>query len=92
VLLIALNEQGSELGQIMIDVNQNDVATTATAEFVKKHVPPEQDAKARYEAALAEAKKSNRRVWAVVSQTRCAPCFVLSRWMESQKALLEKNT
>lgn len=91
VLLIALNEQGSELGQIMVDVTQNDVATAATAEFVKKHVPPEQDAKARYEAALAEAKKSNRRVWAVVSQTRCAPCFVLSRWMESQKTLLEKD-
>ncbi len=91
VLLIALDEAGEQLGAKMIDVTGKEEAALAAATFVKSHAPPQQDAKKLFDAALAEAKKSNRRVWVTVSQTRCAPCISWSRWLDSQKQLLEKD-
>jgi hypothetical protein len=41
--------------------------------------------------ALAEAKRSNRRVWARVSGRYCGPCFKLARWLDDQHELLEKD-
>ena len=90
IFLTALDPAGLELGRLTISIN-DEAAPAQVLEFVKKHAPTTQNARELFEAALAEAKYSNRRVWACVSQTRCAPCFTLARWMDSQRSLLEKD-
>ncbi len=87
----AINGEGRELGRLNLDLRDDQAAAKQVAAFIKQHRPPQQNAKAGYEAALAEAKRSNRAVWVRVSQTRCAPCFSLSRWLDSQRELLAKD-
>jgi hypothetical protein len=91
VFLAAINGDGKELGRLSVNVSNDQAAAKDVAAFIKNHLPPQRDAKAGYEAALAEAKRSHRRVWVRVSQTRCAPCFSFSRWLDSQRDLLARD-
>ena len=91
VFLAAINGDGKELGRLSVNVSNDQAAAKDVAAFIKTHLPPQRDAKAGYEAALAEAKRSHRRVWVRVGQTRCAPCFSFSRWLDSQRELLAKD-
>ncbi|MFO1007373.1 MAG: thioredoxin family protein, partial [Planctomycetaceae bacterium] len=49
------------------------------------------DAQAGFEAALAEAKKSGRRLWVRVAQTRTNSCFRFSFWLNEHKDVLAKD-
>ena len=90
LFLAAINGDGKELGRLSVNVT-NDQAAKEVAGFIKTHLPKKRDARAGYEAALAEAKRSDRRVWVRVGETRCAPCFSFSRWLDSQRDLLAKD-
>ena len=90
VFVSALDATGQELGRIELDAGQADAAAKA-AEFLRKHAPPQADAQAKWDAAFAEAQRSGRRVWAHIGQRYCGPCFLLSRWMDDNRELLERD-
>jgi hypothetical protein len=91
LFLAALNGEGRELGRLTLDLKDDQAAAKSVAGFLKRHLPPQHDAKAEFAAALAEAKRTGRRLWVRVSQTRCNPCYSLSRWLDSQRELLAKD-
>lgn len=91
VSLIALNADGRELGRLIVPAVPFEGSSRQVADFIKAHAPARTDAKDKWEAALAEARKTGRRVWVRNSQTRCAPCFTLSRWFHEQGEILQKD-
>ncbi len=90
VTAIALDASGNELGRTTIDFTAAE-AKEQTAAFVEKHLPPVVDAQQKWDEAFALAKKTNRRVWVRISQRYCNPCFLLSRWMDEHRTVLEKE-
>lgn len=86
----AIDVDGKELGKLEIDVRDRK-AVEAAAEFIHRHAPSQVNAEEKWAQAFAEAKRSNRRVWARVSQRYCGPCFSLARWLDDQHELLEKD-
>ncbi len=90
VFACALDGTGKELGRVQLDARTDNVQLQA-AEFLQKHAPPQADARAKWDAAFVEAKRSGRRVWVRVSQRYCGPCFQLSRWLDDNRTLLEKD-
>ncbi len=90
VFACAIDADGKELGRLDIDVGR-DGAPEAVANFIHQHAPAPQDAENKWSAAFADADRTNRRVWARVSQRYCGPCFRMTRWLDDQRALLEKD-
>ena len=86
----ALDGKGDVLGQLEINVADESAASTV-AEFVHQHAPAKVDAEKQWDEAFAEAKRSDRRVWARVSQRYCGPCFRLTRWLDDQRKILDKD-
>jgi hypothetical protein len=60
-------------------------------EFVNKHARALPDAEKLLTDALAAAKKDDKRVLVQVSGAFCAPCVLLSRYLDEQKALIAKD-
>lgn len=90
VFLVAVNAAGQKLGQIDLKIDAPDAATEA-AEFISAHAPAQADARKKWDAAFAEAKRSGRKVWARIGQRYCGPCFRLSRWLDDNRELLEQD-
>ncbi len=90
VFVCALGDTGEELGRIVLDATDSDSAQVA-AEFIRKHATPQLDAKKKWDKAFAAAKRTGRKVWVRISQRYCGPCFRLTRWLDDQKQLLEKD-
>ncbi len=90
IIVYALDADGQELGRLAVDAYDKQ-SPSAAAEFIAAHAPARQDASAAWDAALAEAKRTNRRVWARSSGRYCGPCFRLTRWLDEQRPLLEKD-
>jgi hypothetical protein len=90
VVAYAIDSSGKELGRIEINSSSANAADQA-ANFIRQHAPAPVDAEKKWTEACAEASRSNRRVWARISQRYCGPCFRLSRWLDDQKAQLEKD-
>lgn len=90
VILYALDGNGRELGRLAVDAQADDSAD-AVAKFITAHAPARHDAAAAWQAALAEAKRTNRRVWAISGGRYCSPCFRLARWLDDHRQLLEKD-
>jgi hypothetical protein len=90
IIVYALDADGQELGRLAVDAHNKD-ASNAAAKFIKAHAPERHDAKTAWAEALAEAQQTNRRVWARVSGRYCGPCFKMTRWLDEQRQLLEKD-
>jgi len=90
VFACAIDATGSELGRIELAPKSTEAATRAV-EFVRQHAPEQIDAKKKWDEAFAEARRTDRKVWARISGRYCGPCFRLTRWLDDQKALLEGN-
>ena len=90
VLAYALDASGKELDRQVIDVNDGRAAEQV-AQFIHQHAPAPHDAEKEWTAAFAEAHRSNRRVWVRVSQRYCGPCFRMTRWLDDQHKVLEKD-
>ena len=41
--------------------------------------------------AFEEARRTNRKVWARIGQRYCGPCFLLARWLDDHREILEKD-
>ncbi len=90
LLVVAIDGAGSEVDRTEVDTNSASATAAATA-FVSKNVGPKQDALKKYNDALAEAKRTGKKVWIRLSQTRCAPCFHFSRWIDKNRSELEQG-
>jgi hypothetical protein len=90
VFACAIDADGKELGRQDIDIGKNGAAEEV-ANFIHQHAPAPQDAEKKWTASFAEASRTNRRVWARVSQRYCGPCFQMSDWLDNQRVLLEKD-
>ena len=90
VFVAAFDGDGRELGRINLDADAAGSDKLAAA-FVQEHAPPVTDAEKKWEQAFAEAKRTNRRVWVRISQRYCGPCFLMARWLDDQKSLLEPD-
>jgi hypothetical protein len=90
VVAYAIDGNGKQLGELEVDISDAGSAAKA-AEFINQHGPAQNDAEKKWNEAFAEASRSNRRVWARISQRYCGPCFRMARWLDDQKALLEKD-
>jgi hypothetical protein len=90
VVLLALDATGEMLGKVELKVDAPDAAGEA-AEFIHAHAPAQADARKKWDAAFAEAKRSGRKVWARISQRYCGPCFSMSRWLDDHRELLEQD-
>lgn len=90
VFAYAIDESGKELGRIELDIKDAAASDKAT-KFMHDFAPQPEDAKKKWDEAFALAAKTDRKVWVRVSQRFCGPCFVLSRWLDDQKALIEKD-
>jgi hypothetical protein len=90
IVAYALDSSGAELGKLDLEARDRS-AVAAAAEFIHRHAPERHDAEQTWAEAFAEAKRSNRRVWARVSQRYCGPCFRLARWLDEERELLAKD-
>jgi thiol:disulfide interchange protein len=66
-------------------------AKDEAAKFVETHQPPMVDSLQKWNEAFALAKKTNRRVWVRISARYCGPCFLLNRWLDEHREVLEKE-
>ena len=66
-------------------------AEAKAAEFILKHKPAKLDAQKKWDEAFAEAKRTNRKVWARLGGRYCGPCFLLARWLDEHREVLEKD-
>lgn len=90
VAAYAIGGDGERLGALTVDVGEAQAADTV-ADFIDRHAPPPVDARAKWDEAFAEARRSHRRVLVRVSQRFCPPCTQLSRWIDDHREILEKD-
>ncbi len=90
VTLCVLSGDGKQIGRLDLECSDPDAAVLAH-DFIREHEPAAGDALQKLNAALSEARSTGRVVWVQHSQTRCGPCFRLSRWIEEHRAVLEKQ-
>ena len=90
VLAYAYDTSGKELGRIRIDPETPDAAVAAY-KFIERHGPAQEDAEAKWNNAFQRAKEQSKLVWVRIGQRYCGPCFKLSRWIDDQREILEKD-
>ena len=85
-----LDPKGKEISRLVMN-SKSGTDTKPIFRLIAEHEPQAQNATKAFAAALAEAKRTNRVVWAQHSQTRCGPCYLLSRWIDQHRTILEKQ-
>ena len=90
VLAVALDAEGAELDRIELQANDASPSPRAV-NLINRNALKKLDAIERYDAALAEAKRTRKRVWISISQTRCSPCFAFARWWDRNREKLEEG-
>ncbi len=90
VFACVFDAAGGEKGRLEVDVTEND-AIEEVAAFISKHLPAKVDAKKKWEEAFAEATRTNRKVFARLGGRYCGPCFLLARWLDDHRELLERD-
>jgi len=90
VFACAIDPTGKELGRIEFDSTDPEGPTLA-AQFIRKHAPQQVDAKKKWDKAFAAAKQTDRKVWVRISQRYCGPCFLMARWLDDHKEILERD-
>ncbi len=90
ILAVVLDQDGKLLEQKNIKPADPE-ASQQTSELMARNLPPQQDAMKNWEAAFAEAKRTNRKVWVRISQRYCYPCHLFSAWLEEQSHLLGQD-
>ncbi|MDP1561291.1 MAG: M56 family metallopeptidase [Pirellulaceae bacterium] len=90
ILAVVLDQDGKLLEQKIITPADPE-ASQQTSELMARNLPPQQDALKNWEAAFAEAKRTNRKVWVRISQRYCYPCHLFSAWLEEQSHLLGQD-
>ena len=90
IFAVGYDIEGKELGRIHLDPEATDAAEAAYA-FIELHAPSRKDAEAKWNKAFQQAKEQNKFVWVRTGQRYCGPCFMLSRWIDDHREVLEKD-
>jgi hypothetical protein len=92
-VLIVANELGKALAVRDTAGLQEDgkLHGTAVRQFLEQMAPERLDAERLLAAALARAKQENKRILVQETATWCGPCWRLSRFLEANRALWEKD-
>lgn len=90
IFICAVDAGDKVLGQIEFDANDSD-AVEESAKFLAQHAPKQVNAENKWQEAFEEAERTDRKVWARISQRYCGPCFSLARWLDESKDLLAKD-
>jgi hypothetical protein len=90
VTAIALDDRGNELRRLDTEIKGPNAAFEV-ADFLHHQSPVKADAEAKWNAAFAEAKQSNRRVWVRLCQRTYSPSLQLARWLDDERELLNKD-
>ena len=45
----------------------------------------------KWDEAFATARQTHRKVWVRVCERYCGPCFMLTRWLDDHKEMLERD-
>jgi hypothetical protein len=91
ILLAAFDGEGRPTGVLLLAGRDISTGGRRGIDFLKEHAPPARDARQLLAAAQKKARQTDRRVWIVVESSRCGPCFLLARWLEHQRDLLERD-
>jgi hypothetical protein len=91
--LAAISQDGKLLGELscreIADGGKFD--RQRLNEFLAKHAPEMPDAEQLLTAALARAKREDKRVLVQESGAYCAPCVLLSRFLDDHRELIAKE-
>jgi hypothetical protein len=80
-----------EQGPIPLDPMGKLVNAAVVLEKLKHFAPEPLDAQKLLDEALADAKKTNRRVFVQETATWCGPCHMLARYLEAQRKIWEQD-
>ena len=84
-----MGHEKEQIDAITLNAKAKD-SKSKLLEFVRANRIEKIDAQKTLDEAFAVAKSTDRKVWLQFSQTRCGPCFMLSRWIDKHKDVLEK--
>ena len=90
VFLCAIDSKGNELGRKTLRASEAEAVDFAR-EFLKQHAPKQHDAREKWDEAFALAKETDRLVWVRTSSRYCGPCLGLTRWIDENRELLERE-
>jgi hypothetical protein len=88
--LVALDGQGKLLGTTSLAPTESALRGNVR-NFVAAHLPPALDAEVMMAAALAQAKRENKRVFVEETGTYCAPCRLLWRYLDRNRQILDPH-
>jgi hypothetical protein len=91
VVLLVLDDAAQIVANQRLKSEQSDAAYAEGQRFLSMHRPAPRDAQELLTAARDEARAGGRRLWVVDCGPRCGSCFRLTRWMDDQRAVLEKD-
>ena len=91
VCLIVLDKDGHELGRLESSRADVDRFVPQVHDFLKHNSPKQRDAQEHCDAAFSLAKSLNRRVWVRLGGNQCAPCLLLTRWIDDNQNVLERD-
>jgi hypothetical protein len=90
LLVAVVSEEGRSLGNVVLKADEGDSTKKGVA-FLKRFAPNDSSAIDAVNAALSEAKHTDRRVIVQLGGLRCGPCYRFARWVEKHKKELEKD-
>ena len=92
-LLVVLGEDGGRVAVAEADalLVAGNVDAGKLRAFLDKHAPERLDARKLLADALAVAKKDKKHVIVQETATWCPPCWLLSRYLEAQRGVWEKD-
>ena len=91
VVLIDEDEQQLVRMELTDLANEDGVDKQLVLDFLNKHAPAPLDSQELLDAALAQAKAENKRVFISEGATWCGPCWSLTRFMHERKQIFEKD-
>jgi hypothetical protein len=90
VALAVLDETGKPIGTARLSADSPHASEQVRA-FLERGRPKVLTARELWDAALQQAKESNRRVLLQFGGPRCGPCFLFSRWIDRHHAQLDRD-
>src|SRR5690606_9937335 len=87
IVMLILRDGAERPATVKLDCTDAQLAIRQGSEFLERHRPRVQDARAKLEDARVEARASGRSVWVILGGTRCGPCFLLARWVDQHREI-----
>lgn len=94
-LLAIIDKSGRLLGRRggreLTGTEANTMSSAKVQKFLEDNLPPTMNAETLLADALAQARRENKRVLLQQTATWCGPCRLLSRFLDGQRSVWEKD-